>query len=104
MLAWRYLLPTCTHMRNLQRLEPPCYCSASLFWRGQVECDGQRLELAPDIEGLLVINIPSYMGGVNLWASSAASPSRRRFAPQSFCDGLLEVGNAQPWYSVECLG
>ncbi|KAK9785856.1 hypothetical protein WJX73_007544 [Symbiochloris irregularis] len=56
-----------------------------------VECDGVKLDLADDIEGLLVINIPSYMGGVNLWASSAASPSRRRFAPQSFSDGLLEV-------------
>ena len=56
-----------------------------------MECDGQRLDLDPDIEGLLIINIPSYMGGVNLWASSAASPSRRRFVPQSFSDGLLEV-------------
>ena len=59
-------------------------CAAAIFWfastlenswvRGgvaltrtvplvsQVECDGKRLELPPDIEGVLFLNIGSFMG------------------------------------------
>lgn len=33
------------------------------------------------------MNIPSYMGGVNLWGS----PSERKYPPQAMDDGLLEV-------------
>ena len=61
-----------------------------------MECDGVSLALPPDIEGLLVLNINSYMGGVDLWASGSAwhagqpghhaTPSK-----QSICDGKLEV-------------
>ena len=57
----------------------------------QVTCDGQPLELPEDIEGLLVINIPSYMGGVALWASSTGSRMAGHPPPQSFSDGLMEV-------------
>lgn len=93
--------PTVMRCSNIS--DDPCQVPSSHFtqqinqmpnpWPAlrQVEVDGERLELAPDIEGILIINIPSYMGGVNLWASSATSPSRRRFAPQSLCDGMLEV-------------
>lgn len=58
----------------------------------QVECDGKLLELPEDIEGLLLLNINSYMGGVNLWASGAWQPGRHTTAKQSICDGKLEVG------------
>jgi diacylglycerol kinase (ATP) len=57
----------------------------------QVEVDGQPLELPEDIEGVLLLNIPSYMGGVNLWASGAAYGTATEDAQQSFCDGILEV-------------
>ena len=57
----------------------------------QVECDGRRLELPEDIEGLLLLNINSYMGGVDLWASGASLPGQTTHAKQSFCDGHLEV-------------
>ena len=56
--------------------------------------DGEALELPDDIEGILILNIPSYMGGVNLWASGAARGGPgggAEGAPQSFCDGMLEV-------------
>ena len=56
-----------------------------------MECDGRRLELPEDIEGLLLLNINSYMGGVDLWASGASLPGRSPHAKQSFCDGRLEV-------------
>ena len=41
----------------------------------QVEVDGKPLALPADIEGVLLLNIPSYAGGVNLWASGAAAGS-----------------------------
>ena len=41
----------------------------------QVEVDGKPLALPADIEGILLLNIPSYAGGVNLWASGAAAGS-----------------------------
>jgi diacylglycerol kinase (ATP) len=58
--------------------------------RLQIECDGSPLELPPDIEGVLFSNIPSYMGGVNLWASGIPTGSATR-GHQSICDGKLEV-------------
>ena len=43
--------------------------SLHLSRRIRVECDGVHLALPPDTEGILLLNIPSYMGGVDLWAS-----------------------------------
>ncbi|CAL8462241.1 g1772 [Coccomyxa elongata] len=57
----------------------------------KVEVDGRPLDLPEDIEGVLLLNIASYMGGVNLWASGAATAHASLDAPQSFCDGVLEV-------------
>lgn len=58
-----------------------------------MECDGQELVLPSDTEGLIILNIPSYMGGVDLWASGrppAAAPVRDD-GPQSMSDQRLEV-------------
>lgn len=52
-----------------------------------VECDGKRLELPADIEGILILNINSFMGGVNLWRSTPERP----VPPQGLHDQLLEV-------------
>lgn len=41
----------------------------SLCLREQLECDGVEVVVPPDTEGILILNIPSYMGGVNIWAS-----------------------------------
>ena len=57
----------------------------------QVICDGEEIELPNDIEGILVINIPSYMGGVALWAHSSGSCMSASPQPQSFSDGMVEV-------------
>ena len=56
-----------------------------------MECDGVILDLPEDIEGLLLLNINSYMGGVDLWASGASYSGQSAAAKQSFCDGRLEV-------------
>ena len=65
----------------------------------QVEVDGKPLALPADIEGVLLLNIPSYAGGVNLWASGAAAGSAvAEDAVQSVCDGMLEVRQLRwPW-------
>ena len=59
----------------------------------QVICDGQQLQVPHDIEGILLLNISSYMGGANLWASGRPLPnsSLPEDATQSHADGRLEV-------------
>lgn len=57
----------------------------------QVVCDGEPLELPDDIEGVLILNINSYMGGVDLWASGVNSDISGKTGKQSLCDGMLEV-------------
>lgn len=42
-----------------------------------------------DSEGVLVANIPSYMGGVDLWKSEDDNPDN--FDPQSIHDKMIEV-------------
>lgn len=72
------------------------YCSL-MMWSSrkrillQVMCDGEPLELPDDIEGVLILNINSYMGGVDLWASGVNSDISTKTGKQSLCDGMLEV-------------
>ena len=41
----------------------------NLDQRVQLECDGQRIPL-PNLQGLVVLNILSYMGGINFWGGT----------------------------------
>jgi hypothetical protein len=50
-------------------------------------CDDERIEL-PKCQGILVVNIASYMGGIDVWQQSEGSVEKRE---QSMSDGLLEV-------------
>ena len=54
-----------------------------------IECDGQIVPLPLGAEGILIVNIPSYMGGVDLWASGAGAGSVQ--GHQSMCDGRVEI-------------
>eukprot|EP00057_Strongylocentrotus_purpuratus_P013152 XP_011667626.1 PREDICTED: diacylglycerol kinase eta [Strongylocentrotus purpuratus] len=42
----------------------------------QLECDGQRIPL-PSLQGIVVLNIPSYMGGANFWGTNKEDEVRR---------------------------
>ncbi|XP_041482909.1 diacylglycerol kinase delta-like isoform X2 [Lytechinus variegatus] len=53
----------------------------------QLECDGQRIPL-PSLQGIVVLNIPSYMGGANFWGTTKEDET---FTAPSFDDKILEV-------------
>ncbi|KAL6650148.1 hypothetical protein ACP70R_014372 [Stipagrostis hirtigluma subsp. patula] len=60
-----------------------------LPWQVRLEVDGTEIEIPEDSEGVLVANIPSYMGGVDLWHNEDENPEN--FDPQSIHDKVLEV-------------
>uniref|UniRef100_A0A0D9VVF1 Diacylglycerol kinase n=1 Tax=Leersia perrieri TaxID=77586 RepID=A0A0D9VVF1_9ORYZ len=60
-----------------------------LPWQVRLEVDGSEIEIPEDSEGVLVANIPSYMGGVDLWKSEDDNPDN--FEPQSIHDKMVEV-------------
>ncbi|WVZ57296.1 hypothetical protein U9M48_007700 [Paspalum notatum var. saurae] len=60
-----------------------------LPWQVRLEVDGTEIEIPEDSEGVLVANIPSYMGGVDLWQDEGENPEN--FDPQSIHDKMLEV-------------
>jgi Diacylglycerol kinase accessory domain len=61
------------------------------------------VRLPPDIEGLLLLNINSYMGGVDLWASGTSlSASDAPTPSHSFRDQKLEVADRWTDSSRSC--
>ena len=54
-----------------------------------LECDGEAIPL-PSLQGIVVLNISSFMGGTNFWGSAKDDEI---FLPPSFDDGILEVTN-----------
>ncbi|XP_063914007.1 diacylglycerol kinase eta isoform X6 [Zophobas morio] len=59
----------------------------NLEQRVQLECDGQRIPL-PSLQGIVILNIPSFMGGINFWGGTKED---HIFIPPSFDDKILEV-------------
>ncbi|CAN6470071.1 unnamed protein product [Victoria cruziana] len=62
---------------------------ADLPWQIRVVVDGFEIEVPEDSEGILVANIGSYMGGVDLWQNE--DENYDNFRPQYMHDKLLEV-------------
>ncbi|XP_059432522.1 diacylglycerol kinase 2 isoform X3 [Corylus avellana] len=62
---------------------------ADLPWRVCLEVDGKDIDIPKDSEGLIVLNIGSYMGGVDLWQNDYEHDDD--FTVQSMHDKLLEV-------------
>ncbi|GAB4845411.1 Diacylglycerol kinase [Ancistrocladus abbreviatus] len=62
---------------------------ADFPWQVRVEVDGIEIEVPEDAEGILVTNIGSYMGGVDLWHNE--DENYDNFDPQSMHDKILEV-------------
>ncbi|XP_037544269.1 diacylglycerol kinase eta [Nematolebias whitei] len=59
----------------------------NLEQRVQLECDGVSISL-PSLQGLAVLNIPSYAGGINFWGGTKED---NNFGAPSFDDKKLEV-------------
>ncbi|XP_053315251.1 diacylglycerol kinase delta isoform X2 [Spea bombifrons] len=59
----------------------------NLEQRVLLECDGVPIPL-PSLQGIAVLNIPSYAGGTNFWGGSKEDDT---FAAPSFDDKILEV-------------
>ncbi|XP_065210954.1 diacylglycerol kinase eta-like isoform X2 [Planococcus citri] len=59
----------------------------NLDQRVQLECDGQRIPL-PSLQGIVVLNIPSFMGGINFWGGTKEDDI---FLAPSIDDHILEV-------------
>ncbi|XP_057656579.1 diacylglycerol kinase eta [Diorhabda carinulata] len=59
----------------------------NLEQRVQIECDGQRIPL-PSLQGIVILNIPSFMGGINFWGTRRDGDI---FLTPSFDDKILEV-------------
>uniref|UniRef100_A0A8C7X9M1 Diacylglycerol kinase n=1 Tax=Oryzias sinensis TaxID=183150 RepID=A0A8C7X9M1_9TELE len=59
----------------------------NLEQRVQLECDGIPMSL-PSLQGLAVLNIPSYAGGINFWGGTKED---NNFGAPSFDDKKLEV-------------
>lgn len=53
-----------------------------------LECDGTKIPLK-NVQGIVVLNIPSYTGGVNFWGHN--SKDENIFISPSFDDKILEV-------------
>lgn len=62
---------------------------ADLPWHIRLEVDGVDIEVPEDTEGVLVTNIGSYMGGVDLWQNE--EDREDDFNPQAMHDKMLEV-------------
>lgn len=62
---------------------------ADLPWQVWLEVDGKDIEIPRDTEGLIVLNIGSYMGGVDLWQNEFEHDDD--FNHQSMHDKRLEV-------------
>ncbi|KAL9267116.1 Diacylglycerol kinase 1-like protein [Drosera capensis] len=62
---------------------------ANFPWQVRLEVDGAEIEVPEDAEGVLVANIGSYMGGVDLWHNE--DEYYDNFDPQSMHDKVLEV-------------
>lgn len=55
----------------------------------RLECDDQPVQL-PSLQGIVILNIPSYSGGADFWGSTREG-SECAFTAQSFDDRVLEV-------------
>ncbi len=56
--------------------------------RIQLECDGEPVKLPQRLQGLVFLNIPSYMAGTNFWGTEK---EKEGYSAPSHDDKLIEV-------------
>eukprot|EP00753_Platysulcus_tardus_P005803 PLAT13703.1.p1 GENE.PLAT13703.1~~PLAT13703.1.p1 ORF type:complete len:558 (+),score=97.35 PLAT13703.1:120-1676(+) len=75
-----------THM-GLRVFLQGCPPVASLL---SLTCDGEPIDIPPEVQGIIVLNIGSYAGGVDLWGADDGEADATDSVP-SVADGKLEV-------------
>ena len=109
-LLWARLavrLPWAFRLRLLNKLwyiicgspEFALHSYRDLHERMEVTCDGKVIEIPKGIEGLMILNTPSYGGGSDLWDEARGAPLAARtdrfrtppLRPSSMSDGVLEL-------------
>ena len=65
-----------------------------------LECDGRTVSIPAHVQGIVVLNVGSYMGGVDVWNQRQRRDGRDGFrSRQEMDDGVLEiVGIGGPWH------
>jgi diacylglycerol kinase (ATP) len=58
--------------------------------RLRVEVDGKEIVYTPDVEGIILVNVPSWGSGTDIWGGGR-NPPNPRWQPQSFSDMLIEA-------------
>ena len=89
---------------NITFSHDDCRTYKNLEKRVILECDGEAIPL-PSLQGIVVLNIGSFMGGTNFWGGGGGGGGDRQraghdsdkdlFLPPSFDDGILEVLHAK---------
>ncbi|CBY42712.1 unnamed protein product, partial [Oikopleura dioica] len=81
--------------RNLNKLSMTRFSAKELLKQSHKKlnkkirlfCDDKEINL-PDLQGVLVLNIPSYAAGINFWGDQSGGTS---FVTPSFSDRMIEV-------------
>lgn len=61
----------------------------NLYKKISLEIDGKPVRLSKSLEGVVVLNLPSYASGTNPWGTG--QPSRADLKPQEIDDKIVEV-------------
>ncbi|KAB1253141.1 Diacylglycerol kinase kappa [Camelus dromedarius] len=64
--------------------------------RVHLECDGEAISL-PNLQGIVVLNITSYAGGVNFWGSSTATTCREVMITIDGEEGIPVQVDGEAW-------
>eukprot|EP00033_Pygsuia_biforma_P002826 GCRY01003120.1.p1 GENE.GCRY01003120.1~~GCRY01003120.1.p1 ORF type:complete len:369 (+),score=74.65 GCRY01003120.1:214-1320(+) len=57
----------------------------------EIEADGCHVPVPKSAQAVIVVNVPSYAGGTNMWKKPGKRDTARGLHPQAIDDGLFEV-------------
>lgn len=86
---------------SLRRFMYPAVC-ASLGDRVRLFADGKRIVLPTGLSGIIVLNLPSFGGGLDMWVPQ--SGQREQWSPQSINDGRMEVIGVNSSFDIALQG
>lgn len=95
-----WFLANCTHpsSRNINNL-------GTIFIQNKNERRWKKLSISKQIRSIVMLNLPSFSGGLNPWGNPSDSKSKKRnLTPAYVNDGLIElVGFRDGWHGLALL-